>query len=87
MKGYLKLNVDVGYKDSLATLAILAKDEVGRVQELWFEKVSFNSILEAEVKAIFDACAIAKDKPYINIIIESDYKLIVDAILGFSSCL
>ena len=43
--------------------------------------------LDADAKATFNAYLIAKDKPYLNILIESDCKIVVNAILGFSSCL
>ena len=42
--------------------------------------------MEAKAKAIFNACAIAKEKPLLKIIIESDCKIAVDTMLGFSSC-
>ena len=35
-KGYLKMNADVGFKDGSTTLVVLAKDEIGMVQGLWF---------------------------------------------------
>ena len=77
----------MGFKDGLANLAILVRDEARKVQGLWFEKASFHLVLDVEAKAIFYACMIVKDKPYIKIIIESDCKIVVNDILGFSSCL
>ena len=59
---------------------------MGKVQGFCFEKANFTSVLEAEAKAIFNACLIAKGKAYYKILIESDCKVIVDAILGFSCC-
>ena len=42
----------------------------------------FSFVLEAMVKVIFNACAITKDKNYVKIIIESDYKILMDVVLG-----
>ena len=61
-KGCLKLNVDVSYKDNKAALVVLVRDDMGRVQGLWFEKAHFSSVLEAEAKQIFNPYAIAKEK-------------------------
>ena len=85
-KGCLKLNMVAGFKDNSAAFAVLARDERGKVQGLWFERAHFNSMLEAEAKAIFNACAVVKDKNYYKIIIESDCKILVDAIMGYVSC-
>ena len=51
------------------------------MQGLWFERASFHPTLDVEVKAIYNACVIVKDKPYLNIIIESDCKGVVNVIL------
>ena len=40
-KGCLKLNVGTSYKDGSIVIPILAKDKLGKVQGLWFEKGSF----------------------------------------------
>ena len=77
------MNVDAAFKENHATMAILARDEMGRVQGMWFEKAHVTLALEAEARAIFKACAVAKDKNYYKIIIESDCKMLVDAILGY----
>ena len=39
--------------------------------------------MEVEVKAIYNACSIAKDKSYLKIIIKNDRKVVVDTILDF----
>ena len=78
--------MNAGFKDGLATLVVLAKDEAEEVQGLWCEKESFHSDLNAEVKASFNPSAIVKHRPYLMILIESDYKIVVDAILDFSYC-
>ena len=87
-KGCLKLKVDAGFKDRSTTLTVLARNEVGKVQGLWFERasISIQSILNVEAKANFNSCAIAKDKPCHKISIESDCKIIIDTILGFNFC-
>ena len=78
-KGCLKLNVDVGYKDNIAALAVLARNDAGLVQGLWFEKAHLGFVMEAEAKAFYNTCFIAKDQNYYKVIIESDYQLIVNA--------
>ena len=83
-KNCLKLNVDVGFKDGSIALATLAWDEVGRVQDYGLKGDLL--ILFLRLRLGYFYCIIAKDKPYLKIIIESDYKLVVDAILGFSLC-
>ena len=85
-KGCLKLNIDMGFKDGQATLAVLARDEFGLVKDLWFEKKAFQSALEAEAKVLFNACVIAKSQNYVKIIIKSDCKTLVDFVLGYSCC-
>ena len=57
------------------------------VKELWFKKKAFSSALEAEAKALYNAYVIAKNQSYIKIIIDSDSKVLVDAVLGYSCCL
>ena len=52
---------------------------------LWLEKKNFSPIVEVKAKAIFNACAIAKDQNYIKILIESDCEVIIDAILRYSN--
>ena len=86
-KGCLKLLVHMEFKDDLAYLPILVRDEARKVQGLQFGKVSFHSVLDVEAKATFDVCVIVKDMPYIKVIIESDCKIVVNTILGFNSCL
>ena len=82
----LKLNVDAGYKEGSASLAVLTRNDTGKVQGLWYERAKFPSVLSIEAKAIYNACVIAKDKPYLKVLIEIDYKVVVEAILGYSSC-
>ena len=57
------------------------------VKGLWFEKPPFGSIMEVKAKAIHNTCKIAKNQNYIKVIIESDCKVVANAILGFASCL
>ena len=61
-KGCLKLNINASFKNNSTTLAVLASDEVGKAQGLWFEKAHFSLVFEVKVEAIFHACDIAKDK-------------------------
>ena len=79
--------MDIGHKEGYATFAVLARDKLGLVKGLWFEKKQFSSILEAKAKVLFNACSIAKDQYYVKIIIESDCKILVDAVLGYAYCL
>ena len=77
--------MDANFENGSLALVVLARDDGGQVKGLWFEKASFSCMLEVEDKAIFNTCAIAKDKNYLTIIIGNDCKIIVDAILGFNS--
>ena len=85
-KSYLKLNMGAGFKDSSMAITVLGRDKCGKVQGLSFEWSSSPLAMEAKVKAIFNACVIANEKPFLKIIIESDCKSIMDVVLGFSSC-
>ena len=85
-KGYLKLNVDVGFNNNFATLVVLAGGKVHKVQGLWFKKAHFLFVLEDEAKTIFNSYTIAKNKNYYKIIIESNCKVIVNAFVRFDSC-
>ena len=69
-KDCLKLNVDAVFKDGIAAIAILVRDDGGQVKGLWFEKKTFSSAMVAKAKALFNACAIAKNQPYVKILIE-----------------
>ena len=45
-----------------------------------------SSILVVEARAIYNGCLIAKDKPYLKVLMESDCKILVDASLGYATC-
>ena len=61
--------MDARFKDGPTALVVLAEDEMGKVQGLWFEWTTFASVMEAKAEAIYNGCAIAKDKTYFKIII------------------
>ena len=81
-KDCLKLNVDATFKDGTTAIPVLARDDGGQVRGLWFEKKTFSSAIVAEANALFNACVIAKNQPYVKILIESDCKIVMDVVLS-----
>lgn len=77
----MKLNVDAIVFNDAATIAIIARNESGLITKSWAK--SFNSCdpLIAEAVAILWAIQVAKVENWSSIIIESDSKMCVDAIL------
>uniref|UniRef100_A0A2N9HI48 Reverse transcriptase domain-containing protein n=1 Tax=Fagus sylvatica TaxID=28930 RepID=A0A2N9HI48_FAGSY len=77
----MKLNVDAVVFNDAATIAIIARNESGLITKSWAK--SFNSCdpLMAEAVAILWAIQVVKVENWSSIIIESDSKMCVDAIL------
>ena len=82
----LKLNVDAGFHEGDVLIVVLARNEVGKVDSLWFEQAKFSSTMLAKAKAIYNACVISKSKSHLKILIESDCKVVIDVVLGHNSC-
>ena len=51
-KDCLKLNVDAGWKEGVAAVVILTRDDVGGVIDMWSEKFMAQSVLEVKARAI-----------------------------------
>ena len=83
---YLKLNVDARFKERAMAMAILVREEHGLVKGLWLKKAKFAFALATEAKAIYNVCIIAKEQAYLKVLIESDCKIIIDTVLGYSTC-
>ena len=67
-------------------MAVITRDGKGIVKGLWFEKLKIIDMLTAKACTIYNACPIAGDKSSFKVLIESDCKVIVDAILGYLDC-
>ena len=85
-QGCIKINDETSYKEDDITLATLVMDELGKVQGMWFEKAKLPTALAVEAKAIYKACQTIKSLSYLKVFIKSDCKILVDVILGFTSC-
>jgi ribonuclease HI len=64
-----------------ATIAIIARNEYGLITKSWAKSVNSCGPLMAEAAAILWAIQVAKVENWSSIIIESDSKMCVDAIL------
>ena len=67
-------------------MAAIAQDDHGAVLGLWFKKFDSNTVLEAEAKAILKACEVAPSFSAVKIMIESDCKCLVYAVLSVAFC-
>uniref|UniRef100_A0A2N9GSY1 RNase H type-1 domain-containing protein n=1 Tax=Fagus sylvatica TaxID=28930 RepID=A0A2N9GSY1_FAGSY len=79
--GCIKLNVDAAILPSSARIAIIARDEDGLLIKAWAKSVVSCNPLIAEALAIHWAILLAKPEQWTNIIIESDSKVCVDALV------
>ena len=79
--GTIKLNVDAALSHSNAVLAVIARDNMGAVVKVWSKIIPFCSPLLAETEAILWALHLALGENWRNIIVESDSKFSIDAIL------
>ena len=77
----MKLNVDAAVFNDAATIAIIARNEDGLITKSWAKSVNSCDPLMAEAAAILWAIQVAKVENWSSIIIESDSKMCVDAIL------
>uniref|UniRef100_A0A2N9HUL1 RNase H type-1 domain-containing protein n=1 Tax=Fagus sylvatica TaxID=28930 RepID=A0A2N9HUL1_FAGSY len=78
--GSIKLNVDVAILPNVAKIAVFARDEGGLMIKAWAKVIHSNDPLVAEASAILWAIQIAKLNNMLEIIVESDSKVCVDAI-------
>ena len=82
--GIIKMNVDAAFSQSNAALAIIARDNVGAVVKVWTKIFPLCSPILAETEAILWALHLAAGENWRNIIVESDSKFSIDAILDCS---
>ena len=79
--GCIKLNVDVAILPSSARFAVIARDEDGLLIKAWAKSVVSCDPLIAEATAIHWAILLAKSEHWTNIMIESDSKVCVSALV------
>ena len=82
--GTIKMNVDAALSQSNATLAIIARDNIGVVIKVWTKIIPLCSPLLAKTEAILWALYLAFGENWRNIIVESDLKFSIDTILDCS---
>ena len=84
--GYIKLNVDAAISQNNSALAVIARDAHGFVLKAWSKILPKKSPLSAETEAILWALQLAKSEAWSEIILESDSKNSIDAIMDCTSC-
>ena len=84
--GYTKLNVDAAISQNNSALAVIARDAHGCVLKAWSKILPKRSPLSAEIEAILWALQLAKSEAWSEIILESDSKNSIDAIMDCTSC-
>ena len=80
--GYVKINVDVAVTNSRTTLAVVARNEYGKILNAWAKEHMAGDALFAESSAFVWALQLAKNNGMKKIIVEGDAKLVVDALLS-----
>ena len=79
---WLKANVDASYKEGTSALALVVRDEQGRVVFLASQLESAENAMVAELKALVWALQIAKERSWQQVVWSSDAKTIVDEVLA-----
>ena len=80
--GYIKLNVDASILSDKAFIAVIARDCGGSLIKAWTKQAVTLDPAMAEAAAINWALELALAEGFINILVESDAKICVDALLG-----
>jgi hypothetical protein len=80
--GSIKLNVDAAILPTSARIAVIARDEGGLLIKAWAKSVVTSDPLIAEATAIHWAILLAKSESWSNILIESDSKVCIDALVA-----
>lgn len=80
--GCIKLNVDAAILPSSARIAVIARDKDGLLIKAWAKSVLSCDPLSAEASAIHWAILLANTEQWTNIVIESDSKVCVDALVA-----
>uniref|UniRef100_A0A2N9IL60 RNase H type-1 domain-containing protein n=1 Tax=Fagus sylvatica TaxID=28930 RepID=A0A2N9IL60_FAGSY len=78
----IKINVDAAWSSSKAAIAAVARDQHGLVLKAWAIQLDASDSLVAETTAIRWALELASLEKFRDIIIESDAKPCIDALLG-----
>uniref|UniRef100_A0A2N9HCV7 Reverse transcriptase domain-containing protein n=1 Tax=Fagus sylvatica TaxID=28930 RepID=A0A2N9HCV7_FAGSY len=80
--GSIKLNVDAAILPTSARIAVIARDEGRLLIKAWAKSVVTSDPLIAEATAIHWAVLLAKSESWSNIMIESDSKVCIDALVA-----
>ncbi len=84
--GCIKLNVDAALLQSSARIAVIARNEDGMIIKAWAKSVLTCKPLLAEAHAIQWAIILAKAENWSKIMIESDSKVCIEALVLEQSC-
>ena len=82
---FVKLNVDAAIAQNSLAIAVVARNEQGAVLMAWSKMLPKRSPITAEAEAILWALHLAKGENWRKIIVESDSKICIDAILDHSA--
>ena len=74
--------MDGAFSGSFAKIAVVARDHSGIITQAWLKQIAAFDSSSAEATAIVWALEIASSLKFPRIIVESDAKLCVDAVLG-----
>ena len=78
----IKINVDAAWNPSKASIAVVARDHRGFVLKAWSKQLDAADLMIVEATAIWWALELAILEGFQDIIIESDAKACIDALLG-----
>ena len=78
--------MDAAISQNNSALAVIARDAHGFVLKAWSKILPKKSPLSAETEAILWALQLAKSEAWSEIILESDSKNSIDAIMDCTSC-
>jgi ribonuclease HI len=78
----IKINVDAAWNPSKASIAVVARDHRGFVLKAWSKHLDASDPMIAEATTIWWGLELAIQKGFQDIIIESDAKACIDALLG-----
>ena len=82
---FVKLNVDAAIAQNSLAIAVVARNEQGAVLMAWSKMLPKRSPITAEAEAILWALHLAKGENWRKIIVESNSKICIDAILDHSA--
>jgi hypothetical protein len=79
----IKLNVDAAISNSSSTIAVVARNSEGFLLKSWAKAIASVDPCVAEAAALAWAMELAVEEQYLDIVVEGDAKVCIDAILGF----